>query len=248
MTARPRQIPLALEHRPALGRSDFLVSRSNAAAVAALDGWRDWPGRRMALVGPARSGKTHLAHVWMRDSGAGLAAAIDLDDAAAERLAGCGRAVVEDADALASLEPTRRGAAEKALFHLWNLAGAEGCWLLVTGRSAPGRWGIDSPDLRSRLSALPVVQVSLPDDALLSSVLIKYFGDRQLRVRPEVVRYLARRIERSFAAAESTVARLDRLSLERQKPVTRAMAAELFGSGPDDLHPAGEKPVDDKTE
>ena len=38
------------------------------------------------------------------------------------------------------------------------------------------------------------------------------------------------RIERSCVAAESMVEALDRLSLERKKPVTRAMAAELLGS------------------
>ena len=62
-------------------------------------------------------------------------------------------------------------------------------------------------------------------------MLVKLFADRQLHVRPEVVSYLARRIERSFAAAESAVAALDRLSLERKKPVTRALAAEILGPG-----------------
>jgi len=231
MTAVPRQIPLALDHRPALGRAAFLVSGSNAAAVAALDDWRGWPGRRLALTGPARSGKTHLAHVWMQESGAEWIAAADLDDAAAARLARHGCAVIEDADALAALDPDRRRAVETALFHLWNLAAAEGGWLLVTGREAPGRWPVEMPDLRSRLSALPVARLAPPDDTLLSSVLVKLFADRQLHVGPEVVAYLSRRIERSFAAAEAAVTALDRLSLERKKPVSRGMAAEILGPG-----------------
>ena len=137
-----RQIPLTLEHRPALGKSDFLVSASNSDAVRLLSGWRDWPRRHMALTGPARAGKTHLAHVWMRESGAELMPAAHLDDAAAERLAGHGHVVIEDVEALATLDSTRRRAAEKALFHLYNLAIAEGAWLLVTGRQAPGRWPV----------------------------------------------------------------------------------------------------------
>lgn len=231
MMAAPRQIPLALDHRPALGRSAFLVSGSNAAAVAVLDGWPGWPGRRLALTGPARSGKTHLARVWMQESGADCVAAADLDDAAALRLARHGRAVVEDADALAALCPGRRRETETALFHLWNVMAAEGGWLLVTGRDVPGRWPVETPDLRSRLSALPVARLAPPDDTLLSSVMVKLFADRQIHVRPEVVTYLARRIERSFAAAEAAVATLDRLSLERKKPVTRVMAAEMLDAG-----------------
>lgn len=231
MMGRAAQIPLALEHRPALGRSAFLVSPANAAAVAALEGWRGWPDRRMALAGPARSGKTHLAHVWMQETGAALFAAHDLDDPAADRLARQGRVVIEDADALGALDPGRRRVAEKALFHLWNLAAAGGCWLLVTGREAPGRWGVEMPDLRSRLAALPVARLSPPDDTLLAAVMVKLFEDRQVQVGPGVIQYLAQRIERSFEGAEAAVAGLDRLSLARKRPVTRVLAAELLAAG-----------------
>ena len=230
MNPVPRQMPLMLEHRPALGRADLLVSASNSEAVRLLSGWRDWPRRHMALVGPARAGKTHLAHVWMQESGAELLPAARLDDAAAERLARHGRAVIEDADRLVTLDPAHRRAAEKALFHLYNLAAAEGGWLLLTGRAAPGRWPVETPDLASRLAALPIARVAPPDDTLLSSLMVKLFADRQLQVAPEVIQYLSRRIERSFAAVEGTVGALDRLSLARQKPVTRAMAAEVLGA------------------
>jgi len=231
MNPDPRQMPLMLDHRPALGRADFLVSASNSQALRLLSGWRDWPRRHLALVGPARSGKTHLAHVWMRESGAELLPAARLDDAAAERLARRGHVVIEDVDALASLDPAPRRAAEKALFHLYNLAAAEGAWLLLTGRAAPGRWPVETPDLASRLAALPIARVAPPDDTLLSSLMVKLFADRQLQVAPGVIQYLARRIERSFSAVEDAVSALDRLSLARQRPVTRAMAAEVLGSG-----------------
>jgi chromosomal replication initiation ATPase DnaA len=234
MTAAPRQAAFTLDHRPALGRDAFLVSDANSAAVAALDGWRNWPGGRMALVGPPRSGKTHLAHVWMQETGAQTVPARDLDNAAAARLAGGGHAVIEDADTLAGLDPAVRESAETALFHLWNLAAAEGCFLLITGREAPGRWQFRTPDLQSRMAALPVARLAPPDDVLLSSILIKLFSDRQVNVNAGAVSYIARRIERSFAAAEAAVAALDRLSLERKRPVTRALAAEVFGSGATD--------------
>jgi chromosomal replication initiation ATPase DnaA len=226
----PRQMPLMLDHRPALGKADFLVSASNADAVRQLSGWRDWPRRHLALTGPARAGKTHLAHVWMRESSAELLPAARLDDTTAERLVRHGKVVIEDVDVLVTLEPGRRLAAEKALFHLYNLAMAEGAWLLLTGRAAPGRWPVEIADLASRLAALPIARVDPPDDALLSSLMVKLFADRQLQVAPEVIRYLSLRIERSCVAAESMVEALDRLSLERKKPVTRAMAAELIGS------------------
>lgn len=228
MSSPPRQIPLALEHRPALGRSDFLVSGSNADAVRLISAWRDWPGRRFALSGPDRAGKTHLAHVWIQETGAACVAAAALDEAEAGRLARHGFAVVEDVDRLADQEAGRRRSAERALFHLWNLAAAEGGWLLLTGRTAPARWQVALPDLASRLSALPHVRLAPPDDMLLSSLMVKLFADRQLRVQPDVISHLARRVERSFAAAEAAVAALDRLALARKRRVSRAMVLELF--------------------
>ena len=38
-----RQLVLDLPFRAAMGRSDFFVSDANAAAVAGVEAWRDWP-------------------------------------------------------------------------------------------------------------------------------------------------------------------------------------------------------------
>ena len=59
MSAVPRQLVLDLAHRLALGAEDFLVSRSNAAAVDLVDRWPAWPHWAALVVGSAGSGKTH---------------------------------------------------------------------------------------------------------------------------------------------------------------------------------------------
>jgi hypothetical protein len=64
------QLVFDLPVRPAMGRDDFFVTGSNAAALAQVDGWRDWPFGKLVLVGPEGAGKTHLAHVWAAGSGA----------------------------------------------------------------------------------------------------------------------------------------------------------------------------------
>jgi chromosomal replication initiation ATPase DnaA len=91
-------------------------------------------------------------------------------------------------------------------------------------------------DLASRLRSLPVAGIAPPDDALLAAVLLKHLADRQLRVPPGVIAYLVPRMERSFAAAASFAARLDRLSLETNRPVTlklaRTVLAETDQSSP----------------
>jgi len=117
---------------------------------------------------------------------------------------------------------------ERALFHLLNLAREEGAFVLVTARSAPGGWTVGLRDLASRLRAVPTVALAPPDDALLRAILVKQFADRQVGVDEGLIGYLASRIERSFAAARAAVAALDREALRQKRPVSRALAAELF--------------------
>lgn len=228
--SRVQQLPLdlGLARRAAMGRADFLVSGANETALAMLDDWRTWPNGRLALVGPEGAGKTHLAHVWMAESGAERVSAPQLTDADAPGLVAGGAVAVEDADRLAEDAPDQRSA-ERALFHLLNLAAVEGCAVLLTGRLAPARWSIATPDLASRLQAIALARIDAPDDALLAAVLAKQFNDRQLRVKETLIKYLLPRMERSFKAAGDIAERLDRAALAAGRPVGRALAAEALG-------------------
>ncbi|MGQ0566817.1 MAG: chromosomal replication initiator DnaA [Gemmobacter sp.] len=221
----PRQLAFDLPHRPALDREAFFAAPSNAAALAAVEGWRGWPGGRMLLVGPTGAGKTHLAHVFAAACrGAVVVPARGLVEADVPRLAALPGVAVEDAEAVAGDR-----AAETVLFHLHNLVLAEGGRLLLTAALPPRDWGVGLPDLLSRMQAAPLVRVEPPCDALLSALLEKLFADRQIEVTPSLIRWLVPRIERSFAAAGEVVARLDAAALARRQPLTRKLAAEVLG-------------------
>ena len=124
------------------------------------------------------------------------------------------------------------GLDERALFHLLNLARQEEADVLMTARTQPAGWALELPDLLSRLRAVPVVTLAPPDDALLRALIVKLCLDRQLSVDEALVNYVASRIERSFAAARKAVALLDAEALRLRRPVTRALAVELFRAPP----------------
>ncbi|RYI31939.1 MAG: chromosomal replication initiator DnaA, partial [Acetobacteraceae bacterium] len=92
-----RQLAFDLPNAEAMTRAQFFAAPSNALALAAVEGWRDWPGRKLLLVGPEGAGKTHLAHIWAALAGAVILSAETLPGTDIAGLAG--RAVVvEDAD------------------------------------------------------------------------------------------------------------------------------------------------------
>jgi len=216
----PRQLLLALDHAESFAREDFLSGPSNAAALALIDRWPDWPAQIVALIGPEGSGKSHLAAIWAETTGARILAAKLLTDIDLPAAFATGALVLED------LEPADLD--ERALFHLLNLAREEDAYVLVTGRSAPAAFPVSIRDLGSRLRALPSVALAAPDDALLRALIVKLAADRQLAVDEALVNYLVNRIERSFAGARAAVTLLDREAMRQQRPVTRALAAELF--------------------
>src|ERR1700681_1155180 len=217
---QPRQLALALPHAESFTRDNFLEGPANAAGLALLDSWPDWPNRVMLLVGPEGSGKSHLASIWAEQAGARSTSAHALTAAAVPGALTTGALVVED------LKPAHFD--ERAMFHLMNLAREDEAYVLMTARMAPSAFEVELRDLRSRLRAVPAVSLLPPDDLLFRSLIVKFCADRQLSVDETVVSYLTTRIERSYAAVRQAVELLDSEALRLGRPVTRALAAELL--------------------
>lgn len=221
----PEQLHFDLPVRTARGRGDFVVAGPNALAVALVEG-AEWPAGRLLLIGPAGAGKTHLAQVWAESAGAQVLKATELSKDDVPDLAP-GATVIEDADTAAGHD-----AFETALFHLMNLAQAEGGRLLVTAKSPPRDWPLALPDLKSRLGAVQIARIEPPDDALLAAVLLKHFNDRQLSPTPEAISWLLARLARRFDAIGETVAALDARSLAGKREINRALVRDLAAEAP----------------
>jgi chromosomal replication initiation ATPase DnaA len=210
-----RQLRLGLRRPVALTRDTFIHGASNSQAVTALDAWPRWPGGTLVLVGPEGVGKTHLARAW-----AGSVKATVLDRANPDVAGAAGRpALLEDVD---------QGVDSEALFHLINQAAHDGASLLLTARKPPTAWSAELRDLRSRLNALMVAEITAPDDEVLGGVLRKFFSERNIRPHDDVYPYLLRRMERSIPGAREIVRRLDETEDGLMRPISRVLAREIL--------------------
>ncbi len=221
----PRQLPLDLGHEPSHAEDDFLVGKGNALAHARILAWPHWPDGVTLLIGPAASGKSHLARIFADRSGA-VAVSPGTIGAIASGT-GKGPVVVEDVDRLAY--------DEHALFHLLNQAMRGERTVLLSAREDVAHWPVQTDDVRSRVRRAPVFRLEVSDDIELSQMFVKLFGDRQIKVDPKVIGYVVPRMERSPEEAAALVDLMDRLALARGSAITRTIASEALALRQDAL-------------
>ena len=220
------QLPLDLQFISTPGRDDFFVSDCNRLAASWIDRWPDWPGqyRVLNIVGPVASGKSHLADIWSRQ-----ADALTITELAAGIAPVDKNIVLDNLDAGDSWN-------EEALFHLVNSTADGAASVLVTSETPVAAMAWSLQDLSSRMRAVSVTTLDAPDDALLRSLLEKYFADRQLAVSTQVIDYMVSRMERSFVAAQTIAAAMDRRSLAERRNLTLPLAREIMTEFADGDH------------
>lgn len=205
---------LSLAFKTTYADEDFIVSACNMEAHHAIAQWPHWHSHALILYGPNGSGKTHLAHIWQRQSRATCINNIDNYVPTTQNL------IIENIERLQD---------ERALLHYYNVIGENKAFLLLTSKLHPRDLPFTLPDLRSRLLAISALPLGTPDSLLLKSVFIKLISDRQLSIRLDVIEYIiARMIEPSFMMLRYIVDTLDREALTRKQKITIPFVRELL--------------------
>ena len=212
-----RQLGLPFPVRHWLTNASFVHGAANAEATAWLAHPGDWPSHRLAIHGPAGTGKTHLLHAFAERH-----AGILLPGLALRHLVGlphAGPIAIDDADL--TPEP-------ETLLHLLNAAAEARHPLVLAARTPPASWPTPLADLASRLRAITTVALGLPDDPMLEALLATLAGQHQLHLDAHVRTYLLARLPRDAATLREAACRLDRASLAYGRRVTRGIAAGVL--------------------
>jgi len=193
-----RQIPFDLAPEPDFTFETFIEAPSNTGAFNVVRAWPAWPAPAMMLLGPEGTGKTHLGEAWLKHSHG-----VFLDDAHVR---------TED-DLFAFINRALRG----------DISG-----LLLASRVPPNEWGVSLPDLRSRLSAMPVIQLHEADDDSLRPITSALFQRRGREVTTDVVDYLLKYTDRNVPALRATIRLIDETASSAKADVTKAFTAKVL--------------------
>jgi Bacterial dnaA protein len=136
----------------------------------------------------------------------------------ARYFAGQGGTVIDDAETSGA----------EVLFNAWNRAQEGEAPLLLISRWRPADWNIALPDLRSRLGAALLLEISPPDDELIEQLLQKQLADRGAAISVDALSYVKRRIERSYAAIEAFARAANALALADNAPVNLALVKRIL--------------------
>jgi DnaA-homolog protein len=194
------QIPLSLGEPPAPTLANFVAGENKIAVQSLLDLTRgNYSNRFIYLWGISGSGCSHL-----------LQACADwatcFDDCQSLTEGQQRDAFVQFTQAL--IEPTR-------------------C-LIFAGDRPPHQLHLRD-DLQSRLTQCLVFEVKPLSEQDLRLALALTIAERGIQASPELIDFLTNRLPRNMGKLRAALDALDRLSLERKKPLNIALAREFLG-------------------
>lgn len=221
------QLSFNLDFRPAYGREDFFVGNSNEEAIISIDHWPDWGASPFLIIyGDEGSGKKHIASVWQSKSKAIVLDAKTFPDADLQEILETAPNIILHQLHLILGEPEL----EEKLFHIYNryIGLVDKKHVLMTSRFAPSELDITLPDLKSRILSSRNVRIKNPDDTLLIQVLGKQLNDKGFQPTEEMLNYAVKLMERSWTMPKRLSDALNKMSLDKQKGLTKKMIREAI--------------------
>jgi DnaA family protein len=225
------QMPLGISLAPGATFEAWFVG-PNRFAVEVLRAMADGHGEQQAFVAAeAGLGKSHLLQATCRraaDAGA-RCAWLPLDGEA-----GADAGILEGLDALDlialdALETVAGDDAwERALFGLINDARARGTRLIFAARAVPAGLALRLPDLASRLTWGPVLQLAPLEEAEKREALMARARVLGLELPDAVADYLLRHFPRDLAGQLQRLDTLDRASLASGRRLTVPFVKEVL--------------------
>ena len=210
-----RQLALPLEFIKLNTKSNFLINKSNELAVSLVDELKDVEQFKkkysypiLYVYGPKGSGKTHLGFIFKEIMNANF-----IQDIKKSHLSSVKKGnsyILDNFELKTKID-------EEMLMHFFNESYSGSGSIIILSKIPPSKVQYALPDLNSRIKSFLSAKISLPDDEVLYSILVKELDQRKLNLSDNLCFYIIKRITRNYESIVKLVKELDRISLEKKR-------------------------------
>lgn len=200
--------------KPGLAIDDFFVSTSNKEAYSFILN-KKIDNKKILLIGPNKSGKTHLGKIWQKNNNA-----ISYEN---------NFEIILNYKKNIFIDDFLKNINEEKIFHLINHCSINKLTILLTSNKEVFEHNFLLKDLVSRLKTFNLLRIDLPDDDLIINLIIKLLHDKQIIIKnEEIFHYILKRIERSYENIFLLIENIDKLSLEKKRELTIPLIKKLL--------------------
>ena len=200
--------------KPGLAIDDFFVSTSNKKAYSFILN-KKIDNKKILLIGPNKSGKTHLGKIWQKNNNA-----VSYEN---------NFEIILNYKKNIFIDDFFKNINEEKIFHLINHCSINKLTILLTSNKEVFEHNFLLKDLVSRLKTFNLLRINLPDDDLIINLIIKLLHDKQIIIKnKEIFHYILKRIERSYEEIFLLIENIDKLSLEKKRELTIPLIKKLL--------------------
>ena len=201
------------ETESSLDINSFFVNKTNNDAFSLLTN-RNFNGN-IILVGPSKSGKSHLSNIWLNNN-AGILYNNNFD-------------FIINNNKNVLIDNLFNKIDEEKIFHIINHCSNNNLNLLITTKNDLFEYKFKLPDLLSRLRIFNYVSIKNPDDEILVNVLTKLLTEKQFIIKnKDIFEFLLKRVNRTYEDVYNLVNKMNKLSLEKKRQLTIPTIKELI--------------------
>jgi chromosomal replication initiation ATPase DnaA len=200
--------------KPGLAIDDFFVSTSNKKAYSFILN-KKIDNKKILLIGPNKSGKTHLGKIWQKNNNA-----VSYEN---------NFEIILNYKKNIFIDDFLKNINEEQIFHLINHCSINKLTILLTSKKEVFEHNFLLKDLVSRLKTFNLLRINLPDDDLIINLIIKLLHDKQIIIKnKEIFHYILKRIERSYEEIFLLIENIDKLSLKKKRELTIPLIKKLL--------------------
>jgi len=199
---------------------DFYLSKSNKHVFDFLHIWPKWERNFVNISGEKLSGKTHLMNIFLQKNKGIKFEGKSLQNNDLKKIK-----IYENI----ILENLSSDVDEKLLYSLFNLIEQDNKFFIATSVKPIVDIDFNLDDLKSRTKNFILLNIEKPDDELIFAIILKNLSDRQISLDEKFIKFIIKRIERSYSKIYDFIYKIDQLSLKKKKSIDLKIIKEVLG-------------------